>query len=169
MTKYIIGALVGALLGYFIIYKILGCSTGACRITSNPYISTIYGLVIGLLLVGLFSPSKNKEALPDRAEYIKITAEEAKGIMEENPEAIIVDVRTKEEYDQGHIPGAILIPNETINKERPNTLPDLETEILVYCRSGNRSAQASRKLIELGYKKVYDFGGIIDWPYDTTN
>ena len=75
-------------------------------------------------------------------------------------------VRTKEEYDAGHIAGAILIPNETITTEQPKLLPDLDAEILVYCRSGNRSAQAANKLLAIGYTNVVDFGGIIDWPYE---
>jgi rhodanese-related sulfurtransferase len=79
----------------------------------------------------------------------------------------VVDVRTQAEYEQGHIPDAILVPNETISTtQKPDALPDLDATILVYCRSGNRSAQAARKLVALGYVNVYDFGGIIDWPYD---
>jgi len=86
--------------------------------------------------------------------------------MDSGDEIIILDVRTKEEYDAGHIKGAILVPNETIIDEQPELLPDLDAEILVYCRSGNRSAQAANKLIAIGYTNVVDFGGIIDWPYD---
>ena len=102
-----------------------------------------------------------------KTEYKKITAEEAKERMDKGDEIIILDVRTEEEYREGHIPGAIVIPNETISSEPLKELPDLEQEILVYCRSGNRSAQAAKKLIEAGYTQVYDFGGITDWPYDT--
>lgn len=94
----------------------------------------------------------------------KISATEAKEMME-SQEVVIVDVRTLEEYQSGHIEGAILIPNEGITSE-PMELPDKDAVILVYCRSGNRSAQASDKLVQLGYTKVYDFGGIIDWPYE---
>lgn len=100
-------------------------------------------------------------------EYKKITAEEAKERMDKDDKIIILDVRTEEEYREGHIPGAIVIPNETISSEPLKELPDLDQEILVYCRSGNRSAQAAKKLIEAGYTQVYDFGGINDWPYDT--
>lgn len=99
-------------------------------------------------------------------EYKKISAADAKARMDSGDEIIILDVRTKEEYDAGHIAGAILIPNETIVDEQPELLPDLNAEILVYCRSGNRSAQAAKKLIAIGYTNVVDFGGIIDWPYD---
>jgi rhodanese-related sulfurtransferase len=86
--------------------------------------------------------------------------------MDSGDEIIILDVRTEEEYDAGHIMDAILVPNETIIDEQPELLPDLDAEILVYCRSGNRSAQAAKKLIAIGYTNVVDFGGIIDWPYE---
>ena len=82
-------------------------------------------------------------------------------------EVVIVDVRTKSEYNEGRIKGAILIPNETIGKEMPSDLPDKNATVLLYCRSGRRSREAANKLVELGYKNVYDFGGINDWPYGT--
>lgn len=102
-----------------------------------------------------------------KAEYKKITAEEAKERMDKDDKVVILDVRTEEEYQEGYVPGAIVIPNETISSEPLEELPDMDQEILVYCRSGNRSAQAAKKLAEAGYTQVYDFGGIIDWPYDT--
>ena len=80
---------------------------------------------------------------------------------------IIVDVRRQDEYDEGHIPGAILIPNENINTTRPKELKDLDQIILVYCRSGRRSKEASDKLAKMGYTKVYEFGGIITWTGET--
>ena len=102
------------------------------------------------------------------AEYHKITAEQAKERLDSGDELILLDVRTQEEYDAGHITGAILLPNETItDTDQPDILPDLNAEILIYCRSGNRSAQAAKKLVAQGYTNVYDFGGIIDWPYET--
>lgn len=76
---------------------------------------------------------------------------------------VIVDVRRQDEYDAGHIPGVILIPNESIDTEQPAELPDLDQVILIYCRSGNRSKQAAQKLFDMGYTNVYEFGGIIDW------
>lgn len=98
----------------------------------------------------------------------KITAEEAKKRMESGDDIIILDVRTEEEYLEGHIPGAVLLPNgEIVEGELQEELPDTDQEILVYCRSGNRSAQAAKKLTEAGYTNVYDFGGINDWPYET--
>lgn len=102
------------------------------------------------------------------AEYIKITAAEAK-YMIDNEEVIIVDVRTQEEYDEVHIDGAILIPDASIEKLASGLLTDKNATILVYCRSGRRSEIASKQLIEMGYLKVYDFGGIIDWPYETVS
>ena len=99
-------------------------------------------------------------------EYKKISAADAKARMDSGDTIIILDVRTQKEFDGGHIKGAILVPNETIAEKQPKLLPDLNAEILVYCRSGNRSAQAAKKLIAIGYTNVLDFGGIMDWPYD---
>ena len=84
-------------------------------------------------------------------------------IMEENENYIILDVRTIEEYNGGHIPNAICIPNETIDEKVINKLPNKEQLILIYCRSGNRSKQAANKLKDLGYTNLIEFGGIIDW------
>ena len=95
--------------------------------------------------------------------YTQISQEEAKQMMEQDGTQIIVDVRTQEEYDSGHIPGAICIPNESIGTEQPKELPDLDQVILIYCRSGNRSKQAAQKLFDMGYINVYEFGGINDW------
>ena len=96
--------------------------------------------------------------------YRQITMEEAAKRMEQEPAAIILDVRRPDEYQAGHIPGAINIPNETIGREELPQLPDKDQTILVYCRSGNRSKQASEKLAALGYTQVLEFGGILDWP-----
>lgn len=172
MLKYLIGALIGAILGYLVLYRLIGCSSGSCPITANPYLSTVYGLVLGVLVAGLITvPSKtagmSEIAQTSTAQYIKITPEDAKAKIDSGDEIIIVDVRTEEEYNAGHIPNAILIPNETITDKMPELLPNPDAEILIYCRSGNRSAQAAKKLIAIGYTKVYDFGGITDWPYDT--
>lgn len=82
--------------------------------------------------------------------------------MGKDDDHIVVDVRRADEYAAGHIPGAILIPNEEIGTEQPAELPDLDQIILIYCRSGNRSKQASQKLADMGYTNVYEFGGIID-------
>lgn len=100
--------------------------------------------------------------------YRKITAQEAKELMDAGG-VTVVDVRTAEEYAAGHIPNALLVPNETIGDTQPEALPDQDAVLLVYCRSGRRSEDAARKLAALGYKTVYDFGGMIDWPYDTVS
>ena len=105
------------------------------------------------------------EDMPDKAAYQKISAEEAYEMMV-SQEVVIVDVRTPEEYDGGHIPNAILVPNESIGDDMPEALPDKEATLLIYCRSGRRSKEASEKLLKLGYKSIYEFGGIIDWPYE---
>lgn len=105
------------------------------------------------------------EDMPDKAAYHKISAEEAYEMMV-SQEVVIVDVRTPEEYDGGHIPNAILVPNESIGDDMPEALPDKEATLLIYCRSGRRSKEASEKLLKLGYKSIYEFGGIIDWPYE---
>ncbi len=99
--------------------------------------------------------------------FAPISQEEAKEMMQQEDGHVIVDVRTQEEYDEGHIPGAILIPNETIGNEEPAELPDKDQIILIYCRSGNRSKQAAQKLANMGYTKIYEFGGIKDWTGET--
>lgn len=100
--------------------------------------------------------------------YTTISADEAKTIIDENPHAVILDVRTQEEYDEKHIPDSILIPNETINEKTVSELGlTSDSAILIYCRSGNRSKEAASKLAELGYQNLLDFGGIKDWPYET--
>ena len=95
--------------------------------------------------------------------YSQISQEEAKQMMERDDGHVIVDVRRQDEYDEGHIPGAILIPNESIGTEQPEELQDFDQIILIYCRSGNRSKQAAQKLFDMGYTNIYEFGGIIDW------
>ena len=114
------------------------------------------------------SPSPAEEPADETSEeaYHKITAEEAKQMMDEG-NATVVDVRTAEEYAAGHIPGSILVPGEAIGDTKPVELPDTEAVLLVHCRTGIRSKRASDQLVELGYKHVYDFGGIVDWPYET--
>ena len=95
--------------------------------------------------------------------YEQISMKEAKRLMSEEKDYIILDVRTDWEYENGHIPGAICVPNESIGMTEPEALPDKAQLILVYCRSGSRSKQAARKLSELGYTNVKEFGGIMDW------
>ncbi len=99
--------------------------------------------------------------------YQQITQEAAKEMMD-TQEVIILDVREQDEYDSGHIPDAILLPVDTIDEETAAAvIPDKESTVLVYCRSGNRSKTASSTLAELGYTDIYEFGGISTWPYET--
>ena len=106
-------------------------------------------------------------AQSEESSYRQITAEEAATMMEEESGYLILDVRTAEEYSEKHIPGAINVPNETIGSEDISELPDKEQLILVYCRSGNRSKQASEKLVKQGYTNIVEFGGINDWTGET--
>ena len=102
----------------------------------------------------------------EKAMYEQITAEEAKKIMDSGEEHIILDTREQEEFDEGHIPGAILIPYTEIGNKAEEMMPDKDKLILVYCRSGRRSKIAAESLAKLGYTNVKEFGGIIDWPYE---
>ena len=113
----------------------------------------------------LSKTKKDTEDMTDKAAYQKISAEEAYEMMA-SQEVVVVDVRTQEEYDGGHIENAVLVPNESIGSEMPEALPDKEATLLIYCRSGRRSKDAAQKLLALGYQSVYDFGGVIDWPYE---
>ena len=108
---------------------------------------------------------QNKES--QEVKYMNITAQEAKEIMDTQEGYVILDTRTQEEYDQGHIPGAVLIPYDEVLQKAETILTDKNQLILVYCRSGRRSKLASEDLIKLGYTNIKEFGGIIDWPYET--
>lgn len=99
--------------------------------------------------------------------YVQISAAEAKALMDTEKDYVIIDARTQEEYDAGHIPGAVLIPEYEIADRAESKLPDKNQLILVYCRSGRRSKIASQALVDLGYTNVKEFGGIIDWEYET--
>ncbi|MCL1874195.1 MAG: rhodanese-like domain-containing protein [Clostridiales bacterium] len=103
------------------------------------------------------------------AVYHKITAKEAKEVMNRGEPYILLDVRTDEEYSDKRIEGAILIPDFEIGSRAGSELPDKDALILVYCRGGRRSANAANELVSLGYTNVYDIGGINDWPYDTVS
>ncbi len=100
----------------------------------------------------------------EQANYVKLTAAEAKEMID-NEDVIILDVRTEEEFRQGHIEGAILIPDYDLDKLAEEKLPDKDATILIYCRTGNRSKLSSHLLIGMGYQNIYDFGGILDWRY----
>ena len=116
-----------------------------------------------LLLAGCAAP------VDSEASYQQISMDEAIAIMESESDYIILDVRTTEEFADKHIPDAINIPNETIGAEDIPELPEKDQLILVYCRSGNRSKQASDKLVGLGYTNIVEFGGINDWPRETVS
>ena len=100
------------------------------------------------------------------ASYEQISGAEAKALMDSEGGYIIIDARTQKEYDQGHIPGAILIPEYEIADRAEKELPDKDQLILVYCRSGRRSKIAAEELVKLGYTNVKEFGGINDWKYE---
>lgn len=103
------------------------------------------------------------------AEYRKISAEEAKDMMASSADFILLDVRTEEEFSEKRLEGAILIPDYEIGDRAEIELPEKDALILIYCRSGRRSALAAQELILSGYTNVYDFGGIIDWAYETVS
>lgn len=123
----------------------------------------ILWIAIVFLLIACTAQGQIMDGEDGMNSYRKIDQETAKAMMAKNDGHVTVDVRRQDEYDAGHIPGAILIPNESIGTERPAELPDLDQIILIYCRSGNRSKQAAQKLFDLGYTNLYEFGGINTW------
>lgn len=122
---------------------------------------TILFLAACIIFILTACQSIGKES--DQVNYTTITMDEAKEIFAESDEYIILDVRTNAEFEEGHIPGAICIPNEIIGESEIEQLPDKDVIIYVYCRSGNRSKQAAEKLVKLGYTNIIEFGGIMDW------
>lgn len=121
-------------------------------------------LLLLLLLTGCGGNASNTSSESD---YQQISQEEAKEMMD-TQDVIILDVREQDEYDSGHIPGAVLLPVGTIDEETAaEVIPEKDSTVLVYCRSGNRSKTASSALAELGYTNIYEFGGINTWPYET--
>ncbi len=124
----------------------------------------LFLIILAMLL--LAACGQNKENIRE-AVYVNITAQQAKEIMDTETGYVILDTRTQEEYDEGHIPGAILIPYDEILQKAEGVLTDKDQLILVYCRSGRRSKLAAEDLVKLGYTNIKEFGGIIDWPYET--
>ena len=114
-------------------------------------------MLLSCLLLAGCAPEAPKEA------YRQISQEQARERMAQDDGHLIVDVRRLDEYESGHIPGAICIPNESIGDTRPEELTHPDQPLLIYCRTGNRSKQAAEKLARLGYTAVYEFGGIVDW------
>ena len=125
-------------------------------------------ICLGIVVIRLYTTrSAPNVPAPAGRRYLTLTPEEAKARLDEGEGIVLLDVRTQEEFDAGHIPGAVCLPHDTITEDHP--LPyDKEAEILVYCRSGRRSALAAERLASMGYENVADFGGILDWPYETT-
>ncbi|MBR2454721.1 MAG: rhodanese-like domain-containing protein [Clostridia bacterium] len=121
-------------------------------------------LMISLSLFGLCAcGGENKTPT---LQYEQISAEKAKELMDTEKDYIILDARTQEEFDEGHIDGAIMIPEYEVSARAEKELPDKDQLILVYCRSGRRSKIAAQALVDLGYTNIKEFGGIIDWPYE---
>lgn len=131
-------------------------------------------LITAILLIGVLSGCSNKvietnnEATTAliKASFSNITPEQAKKRLESEKDIILLDVRTKEEHETGHIKDSILMPLDKLKEEAEKSLKDKDVTIFVYCRSGSRSTSAAEILIGLGYKNVYNLGGIIDWPYE---
>lgn len=119
-----------------------------------------------ILLSLLLTACGDKES---STEYRQISVSEAADMMQAETDYILLDVRTRTEFEEKHIPGAICVPNETIGSEPPEELPDKDQLILIYCRSGNRSKQAAQKLADLGYTNIVEFGGINDWTGETVS
>ncbi|MDD4369734.1 MAG: rhodanese-like domain-containing protein [Anaerostipes sp.] len=123
-------------------------------------------MALSMTLLGMTACSSESSQSSSK-KFETITAKEAKTLMDEQDKYVILDVREKSEYEEGHVPNAILLSLGNIDKEASKKLTHKDQLILVYCRSGNRSNQAAKKLVKLGYTNVKDFGGIIDWPYKT--
>ena len=130
-------------------------------------VPSFFGLLLTLFLFTGCSQTTASQSDSKSGSYQQISSKEAEAMMEEEKDYLILDVRTPEEYEEAHIPEAVNVPNETIGTEEIPELPDKEQLIFVYCRSGNRSKQASQKLADLGYTNIIEFGGINDWNGDT--
>ena len=133
--------------------------------TEVPEMKRYLAIIVLFLCVCLFGACGNSAG----AQYRKITAQEAKAYMDGDVAFILLDVRTMDEFNSEHIAGAILIPHTELASRCAAELPDKTALILVYCRSGNRSETAARQLVKLKYTNVFDFGGIINWPYGTVS
>ena len=122
--------------------------------------------LFAVLMAALTLSACTAEKTSENAGYMCITPQEAKKIMDTQDGYVILDTRTEEEYETGHIPGAIVISHEQIKEKAEQVLTDKDQLLLVYCRSGRRSKLAAQDLVDLGYTNVKEFGGIIDWPYE---
>jgi phage shock protein E len=133
------------------------------------YILALIPLIAALTACGMETPEVKENSSMEKTEYIKISQAEAKKNLDKNPGIVLVDVRTAEEYNEIRIPGSILLPDYEIEALAASVLPDKDAEIYVYCRTGRRSMEAALKLISLGYTRVYDMGGIVEWEYETVS
>ncbi|MCQ2405709.1 MAG: rhodanese-like domain-containing protein [Oscillospiraceae bacterium] len=123
-------------------------------------------IVIAVIIAFVFAKPKEEKTELVREAYLEISQEEAKRLMDSGENYYILDARTEEEYAEGHIGNAILIPETEVKEKAPELLPDKDRLVLVYCRSGNRSKIAAKALVEMGYTYVREFGGIRTWPYE---
>ena len=129
------------------------------RMIKRRIISIIAALIFLIALSGYGTEEKGSV-------YMKINAEKAREMMNELEEFVLLDARSEEEFSEGHIPGAIVIPHEEISERAESEILEKDVPIFVYCRSGRRSKIAAEALVSLGYSEVYEFGGISDWPYE---
>jgi rhodanese-related sulfurtransferase len=136
------------------------------RLKFNNFIYLIIVFIILGGFSGCGSKAINTEKEAPTAGFSSITPEEAKKRLENEKGIILLDVRTKEEYDSGHINDAVLIPVDTLEVEAEKLIKDKDAAIFVYCRTGRRSTTAANILVKLGYKNIYNLGGIVDWPYE---
>lgn len=156
MNKMIFGAVAGAIAGYAW-YRVVGCATGTCPLTSNPYISTLYGAVMGLMLTSS-AVSGSKPAA-----FQRLAAEQAAQLAIQ-PGTFILDVRTPQEYAEGRLAGAVLLPVSELSLRLGDLPKDKKTPVLVYCAVGPRAEAAGRFLTEQGYTAVHELkGGIAAW------
>ena len=121
---------------------------------------------IAAALVFLLAVSGCGAAENEGSVYMNISHEKAKEMMENIGEFVLLDARSEEEFSEGHIPGAIVIPHDEISERAESEIPEKDVPVFVYCRSGRRSKIAAEELVSLGYSEIYEFGGIIDWPYE---
>ena len=140
-----------------------------CLLLAICMASTLAGCTENNDITALYEPEYHDAVLPPTAEYRRISASEARLIMETEYDFILLDVRTHAEFAEAHIEGALLIPVDEIMSLAPDLLPNTAQIILIYCRSGQRSRNAALALLDMGHTAVYDFGGIISWPYGTVS
>ena len=130
------------------------------------YIKMIKRRIVSIIAALVFLIAISGCSSQEGSVYMNINAEKAKEMMENLDEFVLLDARSEEEFSEGHIPGAIVIPYEEVSERAEAEIPEKDVPVFVYCRSGRRSKIAAEELVSLGYSEVYEFGGIIDWPYE---